>query len=92
MHQGDGVARKHGSDRGHQSLELHFTRHGVGEIDGNLPEGAINGFLETHEVEKVEKQEEKNTEYIEARAGKTEPAPFRPVRMFGENPIASDNP
>jgi len=48
VQQRDGVAWQHRADRRDQPLELDFAGHRVGEIDGNLPQGAVDGFLETH--------------------------------------------
>ena len=48
MEQGHGIARQHLADGRDEALELHLAGHGVGKIDGDLPQGTINGFLETH--------------------------------------------
>ena len=48
VEQGHRIARQHLADRRHQALELHLAGHGGGEIDGDLPQGTIDGFLKTH--------------------------------------------
>ena len=48
VEQGHRIARQYLADRRHQALELHLAGHGGGEIDGDLPQGTIDGFLKTH--------------------------------------------
>ena len=50
VQQRDRVAGQDRTDRRDQSLELDLARHGVGEIDRNLPQRAVDGLLETHEA------------------------------------------